>query len=120
MDEKSILITIKKMLGIEADYEAFDTDIIALINSSLMVLTQLGVGKLGFVLVDAKQTWADFLGDKLRYQTDTASYIYYRVRLAFDPPASSFVAESYKELIKEAEWRLNVEYETPFEELEEG
>ena len=42
--EYSILNTIKKMLGLDANYTTFDTDIIVHINSALMTLTQLGVG----------------------------------------------------------------------------
>ena len=40
----SILITIKKLLGIDPDNKDFDTDIISHINSVFMILYQLGVG----------------------------------------------------------------------------
>lgn len=40
----SILVSIKKLLGIAADYTHFDPDIIMHINSAFSVLTQLGVG----------------------------------------------------------------------------
>lgn len=40
----SILLTIKKMLGLTEEYTAFDPDIIVLINSAFMTLEQLGVG----------------------------------------------------------------------------
>ena len=40
--ENSILRTIKKMLGLDLDYEAFDVDIITHINTALMTLQQLG------------------------------------------------------------------------------
>ena len=42
MDE-SILVSIKKLLGIAEDYNYFDQDIIMHINAALMILTQLGV-----------------------------------------------------------------------------
>ena len=42
--EESILISIKKLLGITKDDTDFDTDIIIHINSVLAVLSQLGVG----------------------------------------------------------------------------
>ena len=40
----SVLVSIKKMLGIEADDSSFDTDLIIHINSALMTANQLGVG----------------------------------------------------------------------------
>ena len=61
MDD-SILITTKKLLGLDDNYTPFDQDIIVFINSAMMVLQQLGVGPLkGFTVSDATQTWADFL-----------------------------------------------------------
>ena len=41
---ESILISIKKLLGIAAEFTEFDADIIMHINSVFMILTQLGVG----------------------------------------------------------------------------
>ena len=32
--DDSILVTIKKMLGLDLDYEAFNTDIVVLLNSA--------------------------------------------------------------------------------------
>lgn len=47
----SILTSVKKLLGLPADYEAFDPDIIMYINTVLMILSQMGVGpKEGFYL----------------------------------------------------------------------
>ena len=40
----SILTSIKKLLGMDADYTAFDTDVIIHINTALAILCQLGVG----------------------------------------------------------------------------
>lgn len=44
MLEENILASIKKLLGFEEDYTAFDTDIMMHINSAFMGLYQLGVG----------------------------------------------------------------------------
>ena len=38
----SILTSVKKLLGLPADYEAFDPDIIMHINTVLMILSQMG------------------------------------------------------------------------------
>lgn len=105
---ESILTSIKKLLGITEDYEAFDTDIIIHINSALMVLNQLGIGEEGFAIDSAAETWDDFLG-KSENVNAVRTLVYLRVRLAFDPPANSFVTGAIQEMIKEYEWRLNVQ-----------
>lgn len=105
---ESILTSIKKLLGITEDYEAFDTDIIIHINSALMVLNQLGIGEEGFTIDSSSETWDDFLG-KSENVNAVKTLVYLRVRLAFDPPANSFVTSAIQEMIKEYEWRLNVQ-----------
>ena len=106
----SILTSIKKLLGIEEDYEHFDAEIIIHINSVLMILTQLGVGPSeGFIIEDKSSTWDEFLGEKdIVRLSSVKSFIYLKVRLLFDPPSSSAVIESTNRLISELEWRLNV------------
>lgn len=107
---ESILISIKKMLGIDEEYTHFDADIIMHINSVLMILTQLGVGPAeGFVIEDDTSTWVDFIPEANAAQLHAVkSYIYLKVRLIFDPPLSSAVVESMNRQISEFEWRLNV------------
>lgn len=106
---ESILDSIKKMLGPSADYKQFDPDIIIHINSAFMVLRQLGVGPTeGFSITDNEAVWTDFTSDVDKLGL-VKSYIYLKVRLIFDPPTNSTVIKSYEELIKEYEWRLNVE-----------
>ena len=107
---ESILISIKKMLGIDEEYTHFDADIIMHINSVLMILNQLGVGPSGgFIIEDETSTWSDFIPDETPVQLETVkSYIYLKVKLLFDPPLSSSVIESYNRQISEFEWRLNV------------
>ena len=105
---ESILISIKKMLGITEDYKHFDDDIIMHINSVLMVLTQLGVGpEEGFMIEDDSYTWEDFIGNSSQLQA-VKSYVYLKVKLLFDPPLSSSVIESINRTIAEFEWRLNI------------
>lgn len=103
----SILNNIKKMLGIGADYEAFDTDIVIAINSAIANLGQLGVGPPeGFQIVDSQQVWSDLLGDDLMLNT-AKTYIYLRVRLMFDPPTTSFLINAYEQQLRELEWRIS-------------
>lgn len=103
---ESILTSVKKMLGLPKEYEHFDEDIIMHINSVFMVLQQLGVGPAeGFYIEDETATWADFLGDPTKMQM-VKSYMNLKVKLIFDPPASSAVMEAMKNMIAESEWRL--------------
>ena len=103
----SILTTVKKILGIEATYTAFDLDIITHINSVFFTLNQLGIGPAdGFAIEDATAAWDDFLGTDLRMNA-VKTYMYLRVRLLFDPPTTSYLIEATRQQIQEFEWRLN-------------
>ena len=104
---ESILNSIKKMLGIAPDYDAFDPEIIMHINSAFMILNQLGVGPLKpFRINNAIQVWEEFL--PLGDIDAVRSYIYLRVKILFDPPQSSSILQAYDAQIKELEWRMNV------------
>lgn len=104
----SILTSIKKLLGIDAEYDHFDADIIMHINSVFMILTQLGVGpEEGFTIMDEDAVWSDFIQDKKDIES-VKSYMYLKVRLLFDPPLSSAVMESMNRMVNEFEWRLYI------------
>lgn len=104
----SILQSTKKLLGLEAAYDAFDLDITTHINSAFSALFQAGVGPLeGFFIEDADDTWTQFIGSK-PHINDVKSYIYLRVRMLFDPPTSSFGLAAVEKQIEELIWRLNV------------
>lgn len=106
----SILTSIKKLLGLEEDYTAFDTDITIHINSAFSTIQQLGVGPSeGFRIVDKNEKWSDYLLDKEKDMIK--SYIYLKVRLVFDPPASSYGITAIKNEITEYEWRINSQEE---------
>jgi hypothetical protein len=107
--EESILISIKKMLGIDESYTAFDLDVMVHINSVLMILTQLGVGPSeGFAIEDDSTTWGDFMDDGNTRLNSVKTYMYLKVKLLFDPPTSSATIDSFNRLISELEFRLNV------------
>lgn len=104
----SILTSIKKLLGITAEYTQFDADLIIHINSVFSILTQLGVGpSTGFSIHDEYSVWADFLPEDPRLEM-VKTYVYLKVRLMFDPPDRSAVADAMKRQIDELEFRLNV------------
>lgn len=110
--EESILISIKKLLGIGKEYKSFDSDIIMHINSVFMVLSQLGVGPTkGFRIEDEDAEWKDYIVDEDNLDA-VKSYIHLKVKLLFDPPLNSAVLEAMKQTINELEWRLNIEAES--------
>lgn len=111
MAEASILDSTKKALGIAADYNVFDPDILMHINGVFTTLEQLGIGPVGgFAIEDKEPTWDAYLEGDLRLNS-VKTYVYLRVRLLFDPPATSFAINAIQEQIKELEWRLNVKRE---------
>lgn len=104
----SILTSIKKLLGMDDEYDAFDTDIIMHINAAFARLNQIGVGPAkGFMITDDKATWKDFIQDEVCWNL-AKSYTYLKVKLLFDPPTNSTVMESTKDMIKEFEWSLSI------------
>lgn len=105
---ESILISIKKLLGIDASYTHFDADIIMHINSVFSILTQMGVGPSnGFSISGSEENWTGFIEDVPTFSL-VKSYVYLKVRLLFDPPLSSAAVESINRQISEFEWRLFV------------
>lgn len=109
--EDSILNTTKKILGIDAAYTAFDLDIITHINMVFTTLNDLGVGDpLGFMIMSNEEKWQDFTMDVLQ-QNAVKTYVFLRVKLAFDPPQTSFHIASLEKQVQELEWRLNVRRE---------
>lgn len=112
--ESSILVSIKKLLGISAEYTPFDADIIMHINSVFSTLTQLGVGpKEGFSIADETNTWDQFISSEDPRYNSVRSYMFLKVKLLFDPPTSTAVLQSYENMAAEYEWRLNSTAEFP-------
>lgn len=106
----SILLSIKKLIGLDRDYDAFDDDLIIHINSVFMILNQLGVGgKNTFVISGEDDTWDSFFAECKVTPSLVRSYIYLKVRLLFDPPNTGVLHEAMERQIAEFEWRLNVE-----------
>lgn len=81
------------------------------INTAFSTLNQIGIGPdAGFMIEDASATWDQFLGDDPRLNS-VKTYVYLKVRLIFDPPATSFVINAIEKQIEEIEWRLHVKRE---------
>ena len=105
----SILLSVKKILSLDADNTDFDVDILMHINSVLSILQQLGIGpENGYYIEDDSATWTDYLGVDSLHINMVKSYVGAKVRILFDPPVSSSVLESLNRICSEFEWRANV------------
>lgn len=108
--EDSILLSIKKLLGMDPiEFTQYDTDLIIHINTIIEFLNQLGVDiPEGFKINDENALWSDYL-NKPEYndiKDSIKNYIYLRVRLVFDPSTNSSLLNSINDTIKELEWRI--------------
>lgn len=113
----SILTSVKKLLGIAEECTDFDADVVMYVNSALFVLSQIGVGPVGFTITGSEETWEQFSTDKLKNEAVKA-YLAVKVRLlGFDPPQSSSTMEAMKNAVAEMEWRLNVEHDNSEKEV---
>ena len=112
VNTEGILASMKLMLGMEPDYNAFDTDLIIHINTCLAELYQVGVGSEPFQLDLSNPTsseWEDFIGDEDVALNMVKSYTYLNLRTLFDPPQSSSVLDAYKTKAQELLGRIRVE-----------
>jgi len=107
--KESILKTIKKLLLVPELDTSFDLDITIHINTAIMVLRSIGVGPVaGFSIMGEETKWTDFIADMSKLES-VKTYIYLKVRLAFDPPTSGILVEAIKSQISELGWLLMVE-----------
>lgn len=105
---ESILNSVKKMLGLDPSYDAFDVDIITDINMVFSTLKQLGVGPVeGFSISNDSETWSDYDTDQTTIGF-VKTYVYLKVKQIFDP-GNNAVNSAIDQQIKELEWRMNVE-----------
>ena len=105
----SILKSIKKLLGLDEDYTAFDEDVMIHLNSALFALEQIGVGN-PLTVTGSVEVWGD-LGVSIQQYQGAKTYVYLKTRLLFDPPASATIVEAFTSQLDQLEWRLNVKSE---------
>jgi len=102
----SILDSVKKQIGIAAEYQDFDDDIQIHVNSVLSILHQFGIGpQEGYSISSNQETWYDFLGEDPQLNL-IKSYVGLKVKSIFDPSVSTAVSQSTKQLLDEMEWRI--------------
>lgn len=97
----SILQDTKTYLGLMEDDPSFDSEVKDAIDSALATATQLN-HEVGDLSSEADYP-ATTLGRILR------QYVNFSVRLAFDPPQTSFAIKAIESLKQESEWRLTIQ-----------
>lgn len=92
----------KTYLGLMEDDTSFDSEVKDAIDNALATATQLNREASTIESSEADYP-ATPLGRILR------QYVNYSVRLAFDPPQTSFAIKAIEALKQEAEWRLTIQ-----------
>lgn len=108
MGEDNILVSIKKMLGLDPSDDSFDIDIIININTVFDFLVQLGVNSFYTVyLHTGNEKWSDYIDPNQLYRL-IITYTYLKVKDYFDPPTSGVLREAMERQIRELEWRIKI------------
>lgn len=112
--ENSILLSVRGFLGLKT-VEAFDDQIIPLINSALRTLNQNGAGT-NITVTGLDETWEDFknpLSTPIVDVFDSCKlFTMLKVKQLFDPPAPN-TATYVQSNIEEHLWRIHEAYNIP-------
>ncbi len=106
MLEESILLDIRAACNLEQTDSDFDSQILPLLNSQIMMAHQFGVGENGFLVNDTSETWGDLLGADGHKLAAIRTWLGLSVKLLFDPPDNASVLKSYQDQIAKMEWML--------------
>lgn len=109
---ESILNSMKQTLWpgeiMDDENNPFDAELILHINAIFTDISRLGIGsEAPFKITGASETWSDFY-DRIDMCNNVKEYMHLRLRMVFDPPANSFIVNSFEEMIKKLEWHLTV------------
>lgn len=117
--EDSILLSVKKQVGVADDDTGFDDVLIYHINTVFGILTQLGAGpKEGYSISDDSAVWTDYLQGSALLEM-VKSYMYLKVKKIFDPATSGSVNSANDELIAELESRINYTVDPGWEDMDD-
>ena len=118
----SILDSVKEDIGISPEDTDFDLQLIRDINTTLMIVYQLGYGDSEFKISSADDSWTDFakLYTGENGIDEIKTYVSNRVRQLFDPAGiTSSMNNAINEQNRELEWRINYKYDRATAESEE-
>ena len=115
----SILEYVKRHMPVEAENTDFDAELIDHINAAFDDLLQIGVGPAeGYSIDGAAQTWSDYFRSTKRYAS-AQEVVWMRVKLVFDPPASSTALQALQSTCTERMTRLRDQVDH-YEEVQNG
>lgn len=114
--ETSILLSVKKVLGITPEVTSFDEDILIHINSAFFKLKQLAVFTEPISVTDDTTTWSDVLGEREAKLSSVKTYIYLYVKYLFDPNTNGTIHNAYKQELNEMEQRFLYECDPDYDE----
>lgn len=114
----SILNSVKQHLGGEMVAEVFDPDIIMAINTIIGTLKQAGVKVIKDAIDDKATMWTEVFPDISTLEM-IKSYVCIKAKQYFDPSASSTLNELYESQLEELLWRINVESDPHWKEMNE-
>lgn len=108
-NQESILHSVKQFLDLDDSYTVYDSVLLGHINSGFNELWQLGVGDLNesFYVEDKDTIWEAFIGDHPNIQS-VKTYMYFYVKLAFDPPPTGPAVAAMERHLEQIKWRLNI------------
>lgn len=88
-------------------------DILLYVNSCINTLQQVGVGNQDFSIVTKEETIDQFISDT-KFAGKVLEHLLLSAKLRFDPPGTSYLIELQKEIIKESEYRLMINYDKSY------
>lgn len=115
LDKTSILDSTKVFCKLPAGYDVYDDELVMLINVELNTLNQAGIGVVGFQITDNTSKWNDFLGEEEERLSLAKQFVWQRVKVKFDPPATQYVQQAILDSTNEMIWRANVQAEGSFD-----
>ncbi len=107
LENESILDCVKINCQIPLDVTAFDQTLITYINTVFDIFIQLGITNKSFGITGPEETWSQAgISEEQNFMAKTQMVL--RVKLLFDPPATTHVSEAYKEMVNELTWRATI------------
>jgi hypothetical protein len=101
-----ILKSTKELLGVPDEVTDFDSQLVIFINMVLVTLNQFGVGEANYQTTLTDGDLEDFIPGDEGIHSSVQMYIFFKVRLLFDPPSTGYVLAALEKAIAEQEWRF--------------
>lgn len=117
--EPSILKSIRNAVGLDAEDDSFDGELLMHINGGIMTLNQNGIGR-PVIVMDDSTTWDELKDPSQDYANEmfvaVKSYIFVKTKILFDPPPPSTI-KYMSEAVDEYLWRLRESFDVGLDGL---